>query len=44
MGSSTNKTEIIKRRYERIAKYYDLMESIMESSGGKRRRKILWSS
>lgn len=43
MGSSTNRTEIIKRRYERIAKYYDLMESLMESSGGKRWRKMLWS-
>lgn len=43
MGSSTNRTEIIKRRYERIAKYYDLMESLMESSGGKRWRNMLWS-
>ncbi|MGF7398952.1 methyltransferase domain-containing protein [Thermoanaerobacterium thermosaccharolyticum] len=43
MGSSMNRTEIIKRRYERIAKYYDLMESLMESSGGKRWRKMLWS-
>jgi len=43
MGSSTNRTEIIKRRYERIAKYYDLMESLMESTGGKRWRKMLWS-
>jgi ubiquinone/menaquinone biosynthesis C-methylase UbiE len=44
MGMSTNKTEIIKRRYNKIAKYYDLMESLMESSGGKRWRKMLWSS
>ncbi|WKV08337.1 class I SAM-dependent methyltransferase [Thermoanaerobacterium sp. CMT5567-10] len=43
MGSSMNRTEIIKRRYERIAKYYDLMESLMESSGGKKWRKMLWS-
>ncbi|ORX23235.1 SAM-dependent methyltransferase [Thermoanaerobacterium sp. PSU-2] len=43
MVSSTNRTEIIKRRYERIAKYYDLMESLMESTGGKRWRKMLWS-
>ncbi|MBE0067645.1 MULTISPECIES: class I SAM-dependent methyltransferase [Thermoanaerobacterium] len=43
MGSSANRTEIIKRRYERIAKYYDLMESLMESSGGKKWRKMLWS-
>lgn len=43
MGSSMNRTEIIKRRYNRIAKYYDLMESLMESSGGKRWRKMLWS-
>lgn len=43
MGSSANRTEIIKRRYERIAKYYDLMESLMESTGGKRWRKMLWS-
>ncbi|WP_434655553.1 class I SAM-dependent methyltransferase [Thermoanaerobacterium thermosaccharolyticum] len=43
MGSSMNRTEIIKRKYNRIAKYYDLMESLMESSGGKRWRKMLWS-
>lgn len=43
MVSSTNRTEIIKRRYERIAKYYDLMESLMESTGGKMWRKMLWS-
>lgn len=38
-----NRTEVIKKRYNRVAKYYDLMESMMESGKGKEWRKKLWS-
>lgn len=38
-----SRTEVIKRRYNRIAKYYDIMESVMESGKGKEWRKKLWS-
>lgn len=38
-----NKNDIIKKRYNRVAKYYDLMEGLMESSGWKTWRKKFWS-
>lgn len=42
MGKN-NRTEIIKKRYSRIAKYYDFMERFLESAGGKAWRNMLWS-
>ncbi|ADQ06005.1 Methyltransferase type 11 [Caldicellulosiruptor hydrothermalis 108] len=38
-----NKTEIIRRRYDRAAKYYDAVESMMEKKWFSQWRKLLFS-
>ncbi len=38
-----NKTEIIRKRYDRAAKYYDAIENIMEKKWFSQWRKLLFS-
>jgi ubiquinone/menaquinone biosynthesis C-methylase UbiE len=40
---STRRTEVVKKRYNRIATMYDLMEGITERSRYSRWRQVLWS-
>ncbi|MBI4286642.1 MAG: methyltransferase domain-containing protein [Chloroflexi bacterium] len=42
MSSKNRATEIVRRRYNRIAPFYDLMEGMMERASFHRWRKELW--
>lgn len=43
MKEETQKTEAVRRRYDRIAPLYDLMEGLVERSRYSKWRELLWS-
>lgn len=43
MSAKNKATEIVRKRYDRVAPFYDLMESLIERYGYSNWRQLLWS-